>query len=323
MGPDPRNANHEITWPNVARIETVLAPVLRVDWASADRLDLNAGRIDDTVQFAPVLEGRPDIARASITTLRDDYGNLRMQTIVFHTVLSMHGEIAIPRWRGDRHLLFAQLAGITSKFVESGRIEVKGAADGHEMRRNLAVMFNMKSVVDHVLGFVSAGNTESKRVVFAPGCESKSTGGVEAWYTAKRVVDAAKSHIHPSPYDSAWEKDAALELERNGRVLSWVKNERRVGLAIRYKYEGAVHDYYPDYLVRLGRKKKAGGAGEQGATMLILEIKGQRTAKNDAKHDALAEWVEAVNGHGGHGHWEWDVAYDPSEVEPIIGRHCP
>lgn len=325
VGPDPRNADHEITWPNVARIEIVLAPVLRIDWTSASRLGLSAGEIDDTVQFAPILEGRPDIARASIATLRDDYGHLRMQTIVFHTVLAMHGEIAIPRWRGDRHLLFAQLAGITSRFIESGMIAVRGASDGHEMRRNLAVMFNMRSVVDHVLGFVSAGNAESKRVVFAPGAKSRSTARVEPWYTAKNVIDATKSHINPSPYDSAWERDAALEMERNGRVLSWVKNERRIGLAIRYRYEGVVHDYYPDYLVRLAPRGRRGGSnvgGEQDGTMLVLEIKGQRTPKSDTKHEALAEWVEAVNGHGGHGQWAWDVAYDPADVGPIIRRHC-
>ena len=325
VGPDTRNADHEITWPNVARIETVLAPVLRIDWASASRLGLSAGTIDDTVHLAPVLEGRPDIARASIATLRDDYGHLRMQTIVFHTVLAMHGEIAIPRWRGDRHLLFAQLAGITSRFIESGLIAVTGATDSHEMRQNLTVMFNMRSVVAHVLGFVSAGNTESKRVVFAPGGKSKSTGSVTPWYTAKNVVKTAKSHINPSPYDSMCEREAALDLERNGRVLSWVKNERRVGLAIRYRYEGAVHDYYPDYLVRLGRRgARAGGISddEQSDTMLVLEIKGQRTPKSDAKHEALAEWVEAVNGHGGHGRWTWDVAYDPADVGPIIKRHC-
>ena len=323
VGPDPRNADHEITWPNVARIETVLAPVIRVDWASAGELGLDAGRIDDTVQFVPMLGGRPDISRASIATLRDDYGHLRMQTIVFHTVLAMHGEIAVPRWRGDRHLLFAQLAGITSRFIESGKIAVTGGADGHDMRKRLAVMFNMMAVVDHVLGFVSAGNTESKRPVYAQGGKSRGTGCVEPWYTAKRTVDATKSHINPSPYDSAWEMDAAMEFERNGRVLSWVKNERRVGLAIRYKYEGAVHDYYPDYMVRLGRGEKAGGGGGGRTATLVLEIKGQRTPRSDAKHGALAEWVKAVNAHGGHGRWAWDVAYDPADVGPIIGRHCP
>ena len=325
VGPDPNNADHEIAWPNVARIETVLAPVLRIDWESAAELGIDAGRIDDTVQFVPVLDGRPDISRAAIATLRDDYAHLRMQTIVFHTVLAMHGEIAIPRWRGDRHLLFAQLAGITSRFIDSDRIAVTGTGDGPEMRRNLAVMFNMMSVVDHVLKFVRAGNTESKRLVFAPGKRSKSTGGIEPWYTAKGVVDAKKSHINPSPYDSAWERDAAQEFERNGRVRSWVKNERRVGLAIRYKHEGAVHDYYPDYLVSLGRGKGAGGSGRpgRGGIMLVLEIKGQRTPKNDAKHRALKEWVDAVNAHGGHGRWAWDVAYDPADVGPIIRKHCP
>ena len=321
VGPDPDNADHEISWPNAARIETVLTPVLRVDWASAGRLGLSAGQIDDTVQLAPVLGGMPDISRASIATLSGDYGHLRMQTIVFHTVLAMHGEVAVPRWRGDRHLLFAQLAGVTSRFVDSDRIAVTGAAGGHEMRRRLAIMFNMRTVVDHVLGLVRAGSTESKRLVFAPGGKSRSTGDVRPWYTAKGVEGVAKSHINPSPYDSAWERDAAREFERNGRVLSWVKNERRVGLAIRYKHEGAVHDYYPDYLVRLGSKK--GGEGGAGATTLVLEIKGQRTPRSDAKHAALREWVDAVNGHGGHGRWACDIAYDPGDVAPIIKRHCP
>lgn len=321
VGPDPDNAGHEISWPNAARIETVLSPVLRVDWASARRLGLSAGQIDDTVQLAPVLGGMPDISRASIATLHDDYDHLRMQTIVFHTVLAMHGEVAVPRWRGDRHLLFAQLAGVTSRFIESGMIAVTGVAGGHEMRRRLAIMFNMRTVVDHVLGLVRAGSTESKRLVFAHGAKSRSTGDVRPWYTAKGVERAAKSHINPSPYDSAWERDAAREFERNGRVLSWVKNERRVGLAIRYKHDGAVHDYYPDYLVRLGRGK--GGGGKAKATTLVLEIKGQRTPRSDAKHAALREWVDAVNGHGGHGRWACDIAYDPGDVAPIIKRHCP
>jgi len=36
----------------------------------------------------------------------------------------------------------------------------------------------------------------------------------------------------------------------------------------------------------------------------------------------LEEWIEAVNDSGAYGTWTWDVAFHPSEVRGIIGKHA-
>ena len=39
----------------------------------------------------------------------------------------------------------------------------------------------------------------------------------------------------------------------------------------------------------------------------LLEIKGEDSPQDQAKRAALAQWVQAVNEHGGFGTWAWDV----------------
>jgi type III restriction enzyme len=51
---------------------------------------------------------------------------------------------------------------------------------------------------------------------------------------------------------------------------------------------------------------------------LVLEIKGQDSAQNKAKRDALDMWVNGVNAKGGFGVWSWDVAFDPAGVTDIL-----
>jgi len=54
----------------------------------------------------------------------------------------------------------------------------------------------------------------------------------------------------------------------------------------------------------------------------VLEIKGTYSAQKQAKRKALNEWVSAINSSGGLGHWAWDVAFQPSEVQGIINKHA-
>jgi type III restriction enzyme len=64
--------------------------------------------------------------------------------------------------------------------------------------------------------------------------------------------------------------------------------------------------FRPDFLVRL----------TNGAT-LVLEVKGQDSAQNRAKRQALDEWVRAVNGQGGFGCWRRDVSRQPADVADV------
>ena len=68
----------------------------------------------------------------------------------------------------------------------------------------------------------------------------------------------------------------------------------------------------PDFLVRF----------KSGKT-LVLEIRGVDSEQDRAKRGALAQWVEAVNAHGGFGTWASDVvAGEPAATMDVVGRHA-
>ena len=56
--------------------------------------------------------------------------------------------------------------------------------------------------------------------------------------------------------------------------------------------------------------------------MALLEIKGVDSPQDQAKRAALAQWVQAVNEHGGFGTWAWDVVVgDAASLRDVIGAH--
>jgi len=105
------------------------------------------------------------------------------------------------------------------------------------------------------------------------------------------------------------EMSAGAELDRNNNVVSWVKNDH-IGFIIQYFYNGAVHDYYPDFLIKL-----------KNNIMLVLEIKGKDDEQNKIKRKYLKKWVAAVNSDGSYGTWVSDVAFNQTEIKDIIHKY--
>ena len=137
----------------------------------------------------------------------------------------------------------------------------------------------------------------------------RSTGDMLPWYSGKACEHTKRSHINMCVYDSRWEANESLELDRNQNVRAWVKNDH-IGFEITYSFKGIIHKFRPDYLVRL----------TNGRT-LILEVKGQDDQQQQTKREFLSEWVRAVNGHGGFGDWTADVSRHPKDVLEILDRH--
>jgi len=55
---------------------------------------------------------------------------------------------------------------------------------------------------------------------------------------------------------------------------------------------------------------------------LVLEIKGVDSPQDQAKRAALAQWVSAVNEHGGFGIWVWDVVVgDAAGMQDVVDKH--
>lgn len=98
-------------------------------------------------------------------------------------------------------------------------------------------------------------------------------------------------------------------LDKNPNVAAWARNDH-LGFEVLYIFKGVVRKYRPDFLIRL-----------TDGTMLVLEVKGQDSPEDRTKREFLAEWVCAVNEHGGLGRWVADVSFHPKDVDGILNRH--
>ena len=56
--------------------------------------------------------------------------------------------------------------------------------------------------------------------------------------------------------------------------------------------------------------------------MLVLETKGQPDQQTQAKRRTLQQWTQAVNQHGGFGHWVDAVSTDPGDVKDILAKRA-
>ena len=213
-------------------------------------------------------------------------------------------------WPGDRTFLLAQLVRLVEQFIRSDKIDIAPALFlDDDLKRRLIVTLNMTRVVQHIWEAIRHENTERLEPVFDRDRPIRATGDMRTWYTGKPCEPTARSHINFCVFDSAWEASEAFVLDRAPEVAAWVKNDH-LGFEVFYVHRGVVRKYRPDFLIRLA-----------SGDMLVIETKGQDSDQDRTKHRFLAEWVEAVNAHGGFGRWSWDVSKAPADIRDILARH--
>jgi type III restriction enzyme len=196
---------------------------------------------------------------------------------------------------------------IVESFIVSDKIQITPPLfNEDDLRRRIVLTLNMKKVVQHIWEWIRFENTDSIVAVFDSDSPIRSTGKMSTWYTGKPCEAGMKSHINFTVFDSRWEASETFEFDRNPNVEAWVKNDH-LGFEIAYIFEGVIHKYRPDFIIRLTDK-----------TQLVLETKGQDTQKDRTKREFLDEWIQAVNAHGGFGKWRWAVSFHPKDVAGII-----
>ena len=118
------------------------------------------------------------------------------------------------------------------------------------------------------------------------------------------------SHLNYAVLDTKkWEQTAAYYLDKHPNVLAFAKNAG-LGFAIPYMHNGQMHDYLPDFLIRL----QADG-NELGN--LILETKGYDPLE-EVKAAAAQRWIHAVNADGHYGRWAYRVTHKVTDIEGIV-----
>ena len=299
----------EITWPNVVRIDHAYRPRLSLDWGRARVLELDAARTAQLAELAPTIDGKPDITKIASIDLENLAREFRTQRIVFETARDVYDQME-EKWQGDRSFLLAQLVRLVEQFIWSGKIAITPALFlVDDLKRRLVITLNMNKVVQHIWEAIRHENTERLEPVFDRDRPMRATGDMRIWYTGKPCEPAARSHINFCVFDSTWEASEAFVLDHASEVAAWVKNDH-LGFEVFYVYQGVVRKYRPDFLMRLA-----------SGDMLVLETKGQDTDRDRTKRKFLAEWVAAVNQHGGFGRWAWDVSTAPGDIRDILAQH--
>ena len=271
--PDPEKIEYKISWPNIERIDVDFLTNLSVNWDNVKPLELQSDDVSTTVGMADVIAGKPKVDQMSEIDLYELNKEIRLQRIIFLAAKDVYDSMS-PRWKGGKEFLLIQIVKLVEEFTHSDKINVTDVTD-NELRTRMTILFNMQKVVSHVCKNIADSNIESRHITLHSGKPIKSTADMRSWSTKKPAEYATKSHINLAVYDSKWEMGAGHELERNKNVVSWVRNDH-LGFVIKYLYNGIIHDYYPDFLIRL----------ENNVT-LVLEIKGIDDNQNKEKRRYL------------------------------------
>jgi type III restriction enzyme len=300
-------SEHEISFPNVLRIDHVYKPQLALNIAKVKTLELDPYDSITEAELAAIIAGKPNPAALSEIDLKEIGEKLRLQTIIFKIASSIYNSEKKPDWKGSKETFLIQLINLIEKFINSGKIVIKNPLfNQDDSRKRILIMLNMNKVIQHIWNEIRAVNTEALTPVFDKENPIRSSSDVRTWWTSKPCEAFDKSHINFVVCDSKWEYLEAKTINESEVVKSFVKNDH-LNFVVYYNFQGVVRRYFPDFIIKLK-------SGEN----LIIETKGQDTDQNKTKRAYLDEWCRAVNQHGGFGKWSWSVSFDPNDLDQIL-----
>lgn len=305
--PVKEKAEHEITFPNVIRIDHVYKPQLTLNISKVKTLELDPYESITEAEFGAIVAGKPTQMAVSEVELIEISIKTRMQTIIFKVASAIYNSEKKPDWKGSKESFLIQLINIIEQFIYSNKIVIKNPLfNQEEARKRILMMLNMNKVVQHIWNEIRAVNTESLAPSFDKENPIRSSGDIRTWWTSKPNEAFDKSHISFVVVDNKWEFLEAKTINESNVVKSFVKNDH-LNFVVYYNYQGVVRRYFPDFIIKLT-------TGEN----LIVETKGQDNEQNKTKRAYLDEWCRAINQHGGFGKWSWAVSFDPNDLDQIL-----
>jgi len=309
--PVKEKAEHEISFPNVLRIDHVYKPQLTLDISTVKPLELDPYESITEAELAAIIAGKPNPAALTEIDLKGIAEKFRLQSIIFRIASTIYNSEKKPDWKGSKETFLIQLIGIIEKFINAGKIQIKNPLfNQDELRKRILIMLNMNKVIQHIWNEIRAVNTTQLTPIFDKEHPIRSTQDIRTWWTSKPCENFPKSHINFTVVDSKWEYLEAKTLDNSNAVESFVKNDH-LGFAVLYNYQGVIRKYFPDFIMKLK-------TGEH----LIVETKGQDNEQSKTKRAFLEDWCSAVNEHGGFGRWSCAVSFDPNDLEEIIKAKC-
>jgi len=163
----------------------------------------------------------------------------------------------------------------------------------------------MNKVIQHIWNEIKAENAQELTPVFDKERPYISTTQMAVWWTSKikkGQLPFNKTHINHIVCDSKMEFMEAKIIDDCENVIAFTKNDH-LGFIIHYNYQGVIHRYYPDFIIKLVSGK-----------MLILETKGKDDEQNRTKRAFLDEWCKAMNNYEKSDKWNWEVSFNQNDL---------
>lgn len=308
----PERKHLEIKFPRVAGYRQAIKNKIRVRWDTLASLELNPGNIPPEVQVKatlPVNTGRPSLfgpGRLEDVTLNPFRAGRRVQELAFDLAATLTREYCSqPNCEIPPHRLFPEALQITDRYLKE-KVRPIRPAETIDVFLSPYYGWVIEILREAIEPDVTVG--ESPEIAFyesnrGPG----STSDVDSW-TSKELRPVVNSHLNAVVADTrTWEQSAAYYLDTHKYVESFVKNAG-LGFAIPYLHNGEMHDYIPDFIVRVK---------SEPPITLILETKGYDPLA-DIKRQAAERWVAAVTAEGSYGVWKYVMVKNPPDVLRVI-----
>jgi len=310
-------AHLEIRFPRVEGYTQAVRNRVSVDWRSIPAVLIKPDQIPPEVQVKGLNlnnRGRPSLlgpGREDQVSLNERRSQLRVQELVFDVARTLTRDFIQQRGcEVPAPVLFPQMAAIVDRYVRS-EVAVQPPGDLRDLHFAPYYGWLVEVLLESIRPDAANGEApEIPRLEMSRG--PGSTREVDFW-TTRDVREVHKSHVNCVVADTRkWEQQAAYFIDTHPAVRAFVKNAG-LGFAVPYLHNGQMHDYQPDFILRLET------AGER---YLILETKGHDPLA-EVKQAAAQRWCAAVNAQAGYGHWEFRLARQAGDVRTILDAARP
>src|SRR5487761_151573 len=311
----PERANLVIRFPRVEGYTQAIRNRVSVDWQTVSTLRLEPGKIPPEVEMKALSitnTGRPSLSgpgRIDEANLREFRAKRRIQELVFDCAKQLTRDYSTQRTcTVPAHVLFPQIVTIVGRYV-SEKVQAEAPAD----KKDLFLSPYWGWLIERLIEAIHPDTSQGEAAEIPRYETSRGPGSTEevSFWTSRDVREVLRSHLNYVVADTKkWEQSAAYFIDRHPDVYSFVKNAG-LGFAIPYLHNGQMHDYMPDFIIKLK---------SFGETYLVLETKGYDPLE-EVKRAAAERWVSAVNAEGSYGNWGCCIVRKPTDVNIAITKN--
>ena len=308
----PGREEYALSLPRVEGYQQMVCNRITCDMEKIAPLDVNSELIPSEVQTQAGIAsntGRLSLfgpGRSSVIDLQEFREKCRVQQRVYEMALALlkhYSETAT--CQAPSHTLFPQLFQIVKDYIDT---KVSAPASANIKDSFLAPYYGW--IIERLLENIQPDDTAGE-VPELPRYEKIRGPALTAdvdFSTNRALYPVQKSHLNAVVSDTEkLEQRAAYRLDMHDGVAAFVKNDH-LGFGIPYIHNEEMHEYQPDFIIRLA---------DRPDHYLILETKGFDMLK-EVKQNAAERWVKAVNAEGSYGDWQYHMVFDAKNIDAII-----